>query len=63
MGFLCAIEQLGHKNKSIVLTPKVTTVKKGERELKNLVSTINYERGSSKRQTVNSGGPMLLTCQ
>ena len=62
MNLLCAIDRLGRKEDTVV-TPKVVTTKKGTRELKNLVSTINYEGGSSKRQTVDSGGLLLLTCQ
>jgi hypothetical protein len=62
MNLLCAIDRSGRKEDN-GLTPKPATTKKGTRELKNLVSTINYEGGSSKRQTVNSGGSLLLTCQ
>ncbi len=63
MSLLCAIELLRQKKEDTGMTPKVTTAKKGSRELKNLVSTINYEGWSSKRQIVNSGGSLLLTCQ
>ena len=62
MNLLCAIDRLGRKEDT-GLTSKPATTKKGTRELKNLVSTINYEGGSSKRQTVNNGGSLLLTCQ
>jgi hypothetical protein len=63
MSLLCAIELLRRKKEDTGMTPKVTMAKKGSRELKNLVSTINYEGWSSKRQIVNSGGSLLLTCQ
>jgi hypothetical protein len=62
MNLLCAIDRSGRKEDT-GLTPKPASTKKGTRELKNLISTINYEGGSSKRQTVNSGGSLLLTCQ
>lgn len=45
------------------MTPKAGTASRGARELKNLESSINYDAGSSKRCTVNSGGTLLLTCQ
>ena len=62
MNLLCVIDRSGQKEDT-GLTPKPAMTKKGTRELKNLVSTINYEGGSSKRQTVNNGGSLLLTCQ
>jgi hypothetical protein len=44
------------------MTPKAGKSSRGARELKKLESTINYDVGSSKRRTVNSGGPLLLPC-
>jgi hypothetical protein len=53
MGLLSAIEQLGFKQKeSFMTTPKASMTTRGTRELKNLVSSINYEVGGSKRRTV-----------
>uniref|UniRef100_A0A2N9IC54 Reverse transcriptase domain-containing protein n=1 Tax=Fagus sylvatica TaxID=28930 RepID=A0A2N9IC54_FAGSY len=50
MGLLYAIEQSGlKKSEGTLVTPKVTSKpSRGARELKNLVSSINYEGGSSK---------------
>ena len=65
MGLLSAIEQSGLKKiDGTLVTPKAPNKSsRGVRELKNLVSSINYEGGSSKRSTINSGGTLLLTCQ
>lgn len=64
MGLLCVIEQSGLKKRDgTSMTPKASTTSRGARELKNLVSSINYEVGSSKRRIVNSGGSLFLTCQ
>ena len=65
MGLLHAIEQSGLKKRAgTLVTPKGTSKQsRGVRELKNLASSINYEGGSSKRCTRNSGGALLLTCQ
>ena len=64
MGLLRAIESGFKKKDRALVTPKAPSKpSRGARELKNLVSSINYEGGSSKRHTINSGGTLLLTCQ
>lgn len=58
---LSEIESAGlRRPNSMSKTPKTTTAQRGHRELRGLLSTVNYEAGHSRRTTVNSGGPFLL---
>lgn len=43
-----------------LVTPRANNVSRGYRELKNLISTTNYEAGSSRRRAANSGGHSML---
>ncbi len=58
---LSEIESAGLRQpNSIPKTPKATTTQRGHRELRGLLSTVNYEAGNARRTTVNRGGPLML---